>query len=301
MRRFKGGGGIRAGLRGAIWLGVGCVALSVAAPLVAQSASTSGMGGLQLQVDEKSVDFSQPAAVELHVALVNTSTKPVRIWPGTESLVAEGNGDQAGQCDSPPNDSTRLEAPPQMLAPGGRYRETLALNADVCNWLRGAKAVKVQRLFAAQDGSQQILESEPVPVQKAGSPADAILAMLTQQAADWNRGDLDAFASGYKDSPDILFMGKKTSHGYDGMLASYKQGYASREAMGTLSFSDLEVQPLDERFATTTGRFHLERTAAGGGNADGYFLLVLEKTASGWKVVRDDTTALPVSGQPSTK
>ena len=64
-----------------------------------------------------------------------------------------------------------------------------------------------------------------------------------------------------------------------------------------LSFSQLEVQPLDERFATVTGHFHLERTAAGGGNADGYYLLVFEKTKDGWKIVRDDSTQLP----PATK
>jgi ketosteroid isomerase-like protein len=63
--------------------------------------------------------------------------------------------------------------------------------------------------------------------------------------------------------------------------------------MGKLTFSQLEVQPLDERLATVTGHFHLDRTVAGGGNADGYFLLVLENTPAGWKIVRDDTTALP--------
>jgi ketosteroid isomerase-like protein len=68
--------------------------------------------------------------------------------------------------------------------------------------------------------------------------------------------------------------------------------------MGQLAFTQLEVQPLDMRFATVTGRFHLERTAAGGGNADGYFMLVVEKTAEGWKIVRDDTTALPPPATP---
>ncbi len=125
----------------------------------------------------------------------------------------------------------------------------------------------------------------------AQEPSAAILDLLTRQAADWNRGDLDAFASGYKNSPDILFLGSTVQHGYAGMLAGYKAHYPTRAAMGTLSFSQLAVQPLDERFATATGHFHLQRTAAGGGDANGYFLLVLEKTAGGWKIVRDDTTA----------
>ena len=129
-----------------------------------------------------------------------------------------------------------------------------------------------------------------------GSPAgekDAIVAMLTRQAADWNRGDLNAFATGYKRSPDILFMGKTIRHGYDQMLAGYRKSFPNRAAMGKLTFSDLEVQPLDDHFATVTGRFHLERTAAGGGDAGGYYLLVVEKTPAGWKIVRDDTTDDP--------
>ncbi len=124
----------------------------------------------------------------------------------------------------------------------------------------------------------------------AQEPADAIKAVLNRQAADWNRGDLDAFATGYKNSADILFIGSHVEHGYAGMVAGYKAHYPTRESMGVLSFSQLEVQPLDERLATVTGQFHLVRTTAGGGNANGYFLLVVEKTAAGWKIVRDDTT-----------
>jgi ketosteroid isomerase-like protein len=123
--------------------------------------------------------------------------------------------------------------------------------------------------------------------------AQAIRAVLDKQVVDWNRGDLESFATGYKNSPDILFMGSKISRGYDQMLNTYRTGYATKEKMGTLSFTSLEVQPLDEHFATVTGNFHLERTAAGGGDVDGYFLLVFEKTPAGWKIVRDATTVPP--------
>jgi len=123
-------------------------------------------------------------------------------------------------------------------------------------------------------------------------PSAAIKAVLEKQVVDWNKGDLAAFAKGYKNSPDILFMGNPISHGYAGMVERYKTNYATRAKMGVLSFSELEVQPLDPKFATVTGKFHLERTAAGGGNADGYYLLVFEKTADGWKCIRDSTTPM---------
>jgi ketosteroid isomerase-like protein len=123
--------------------------------------------------------------------------------------------------------------------------------------------------------------------------AKAIRAVLDKQVVDWNRGDLEAFATGYKNSPDILFMGSKISRGYGQMVDTYRKNYSTKEKMGTLGFANLEVQPLDAHFATVTGNFHLERTAAGGGNSDGYFLLVVEKTPDGWKIVRDSTTVPP--------
>ncbi len=129
--------------------------------------------------------------------------------------------------------------------------------------------------------------------QSATPEAQAIRAVLDKQVVDWNRGDMEAFAAGYKNSPDILFIGSKISRGYAQMLDTYRKNYGTKEKMGTLNFSELEVQPLDDRFATVTGHFHLERTAAGGGNSDGHFLLVFEKTPEGWKMVRDDTTVPP--------
>lgn len=128
-----------------------------------------------------------------------------------------------------------------------------------------------------------------------GSVTTAVTNMMNKSADDWNRGDIDSFATSYKNSPDILFIGHTISRGYAQMLATYKASYSTREKMGKLSFSQLEVQPLDEHFVTVTGHFHLERTATGGGNADGYFLLVVEDTPTGWKIVRDDTTNLTPS------
>src|SRR5271170_6038547 len=72
----------------------------------------------------------------------------------------------------------------------------------------------------------------------------AIEQVLHDQEAAWNRGDIDSFMHGYKDSPETTFIGKTLSHGYSPILERYKKGYARREAMGTLDFSDLEVRML---------------------------------------------------------
>ena len=116
-----------------------------------------------------------------------------------------------------------------------------------------------------------------------------IKVLLAQERA-WNAGDIDTFAQGYKNSPDTLFLSRDISRGYAGMLQNYHHEYPTRAAMGTLSFTDLEVHPLDEHFAVVLGKYRLERGKKDGGPAEGLFSLVFEKTEAGWKIVVDHTT-----------
>lgn len=118
---------------------------------------------------------------------------------------------------------------------------------------------------------------------------DIVKVMLAQESA-WNRGDLDGFAQAYKDSPDILFITNTINRGFAGMVDAYKRDYPSRAAMGNLNFSGLEVHPLDENYAVVIGKYHLERGKKDGGNADGMFSLIFEKTDKGWKIIVDHTT-----------
>ena len=118
---------------------------------------------------------------------------------------------------------------------------------------------------------------------------DVVKVVLAQQNA-WNRGDIDAFAASYKDAPDTLMVTRQISHGFAGLVEEYRHDYPTRAAMGTLTFSELEARPLDERFAIVVGKYHLDRSKKDGGNADGLFSMVLEKTANGWKIVLDHTT-----------
>jgi ketosteroid isomerase-like protein len=74
------------------------------------------------------------------------------------------------------------------------------------------------------------------------------------------------------------------------MVDAYKRDYPNKAVMGTLGFAELEVHPLDDRFAVVIGKYHLERGKKEGGNADGIFSLVLEKTDKGWKIIVDHTT-----------
>jgi uncharacterized protein (TIGR02246 family) len=131
---------------------------------------------------------------------------------------------------------------------------------------------------------------DPNPLHTASRQELDVVKVLLAQEAAWNKGDLTSFASGYKDAPDTLFITHQLSRGYAGLLDEYKHDYPTRAAMGTLNFSELEVRPLGEDYAVCIGKYHLERTKKEGGNAEGIFSLIFEKTDKGWKIIIDHTT-----------
>lgn len=133
-----------------------------------------------------------------------------------------------------------------------------------------------------------LAQNEPL---HTASPVElgCVKVLLAQERA-WNQGDIEAFAKAYKNSPDTLFISRDINRGYAGLLQSYHRDYPTKAAMGTLNFTDLEVHPLDEHFAVALGKYHLERNKKEGGNAEGVFSLVMEKTPEGWRIVVDHTT-----------
>lgn len=123
------------------------------------------------------------------------------------------------------------------------------------------------------------------------APEVEVRAVLDKQVAAWNQGDIEAFMTTYLDSPELTFNGKDgVTRGYRPVLERYRKRYGTREAMGVLKFSEIEVRMLGEDAALVLGRFELTRSKAGGGNASGRYTLVLRKTAAGWRIVHDHTS-----------
>jgi uncharacterized protein (TIGR02246 family) len=132
--------------------------------------------------------------------------------------------------------------------------------------------------------------SQDAPLHTATQEELDVVKVLLRQEAAWNQGDLDSFVQAYKDSPDTLFITHQVSRGFSGLVNEYKRDYPNKAAMGTLGFSDLEVHTLDENYAVVIGKYHLDRGKKEGGNAEGLFSLIFEKTDQGWKIIVDHTT-----------
>jgi len=120
-----------------------------------------------------------------------------------------------------------------------------------------------------------------------------ILAVLTAQAEAWNRGDLDAFLTGYWRSDRTVFASGDTVHrGFEAMAARYRSAYPTREKMGRLTFSRLEFEQVEGGRAVVTGSWELalEGTDKRPG---GVFTLIWRRFGDGWKIVHDHTSSRP--------
>jgi beta-aspartyl-peptidase (threonine type) len=117
------------------------------------------------------------------------------------------------------------------------------------------------------------------------------LAVIEEQQAAWNRGDMEAFMEGYWRSPELTFFYAGTARrGYDEVLARYRKRYQSEGAeMGSLTFSELDVEMLGGKAAMVRGRWRLgfrEKSPLGG-----LFTLMMRRFPEGWKIVHDHTSS----------
>lgn len=135
------------------------------------------------------------------------------------------------------------------------------------------------------------ISSPAASKQDSPSPDDAqIRGLLQKQADDWNKGNLDQFVEGYKKSEDTLFVGATgIKRGSKAILERYKSTYPDREAMGQLTFSNLEVHVTCANSAYAVGEFRLEM--ANKEHRSGFFTLNLIKSDGRWEIVADHTTA----------
>jgi uncharacterized protein (TIGR02246 family) len=122
---------------------------------------------------------------------------------------------------------------------------------------------------------------------RASTVEEQVRAVLDRQVEAWNKGDTEGFLDGY--ASDTVFVGEKMTRGVEDLKKRYQARYPTREAMGKLSFFDLEIHPMGKDYAYVIGRWQLERDKEGGGNVSGVYSLVFRRTAIGWKIVLDHT------------
>jgi uncharacterized protein (TIGR02246 family) len=135
-------------------------------------------------------------------------------------------------------------------------------------------------------------------VRREAQAREQIAAILDQQAADWNRGDLAAFTAVYDE--DAVFVSPTgVTRGRNAVLDRYRQRYPDPAAMGRLQLEVVDVKdvwgpeitPLGDATpggvhgASVVARWTLRKDGAP--PSAGHTLIVLRRTGSAWRIVHD--------------
>ncbi len=123
---------------------------------------------------------------------------------------------------------------------------------------------------------------------KKNNISSQVRKVLDTQVSAWNRGDIEGFMKGYWKSEKMLFIsGNTVSRGWQAAFDRYKKGYATKEKMGILSFSELEITVLSKKAALVVGRFTLVREKD---KPTGMFTLTFRKIEKKWRIIVDHTS-----------
>jgi uncharacterized protein (TIGR02246 family) len=130
----------------------------------------------------------------------------------------------------------------------------------------------------------------PAPRSSTANAETEIRAVLEAQVKAWNRDDINAFMQGYWKSDMTEFVGSNgILRGWQAVLDRYRKAYPDGRAMGTLTFSSLEITVLSPTAALVLGEYQLNREADHPG---GVFTLVFRKFPEGWRIINDHTSAV---------
>ena len=117
----------------------------------------------------------------------------------------------------------------------------------------------------------------------------AVRAVFDAQVQAWNRGDIEGYMEGYARAETTTFVsGDAVTRGWQTVLERYQKSYDTREKMGALEFSDLDIKPLSPFYAQATGRWKLTRA---GDAPAGRFTLIFRRTDRGWRITHDHTSS----------
>jgi len=239
--------------------------------------------------DTLAANDSPPLDVQLE-RLEQTTAPPEKSEPAApppaaavpvEPELATMNGTAPVKPDARPVGEA---AAPVRLAPNPKASEFKAP--------RPPRAKGPGRLVGAQPSIEDIIDVATAPAATVADGAvarlaseDIIRGVLAANAAAWNEGSLDAFLSGYANTPDLLVLrGAAVTTGWKEARKALEEQIAASGGMGRLSFKSLDVRMTSGDVATVVGRYALTGTKAA---SAGVTTLVMKQIDGRWRIVQD--------------
>ncbi len=131
--------------------------------------------------------------------------------------------------------------------------------------------------------------SQP-PYQFGAKDEASVRSVLEAQRVAWNRGDIEAFLSGYEQSEALVFTsGANIRRGFDETRSKFRAKYGDDPStMGTLDFELIDVRGVGKDGAVVLGHWALTETPQVG---EGIFSVILERQEGTWRIIHDHTSA----------
>jgi uncharacterized protein (TIGR02246 family) len=129
-------------------------------------------------------------------------------------------------------------------------------------------------------------------VERASIRAELEL-MLTRAAANWNRGNLDAFMDDYLPGDSTTYVGGRgLVRGPAAIRASYAPLFSGNAVRDSLSFEILDVDPLAPGVVNLIGQYTLARRVGGRDSvtARGPTSLLVRRVGGRWRIVHDHSS-----------
>lgn len=114
-----------------------------------------------------------------------------------------------------------------------------------------------------------------------------IQTVLDRQKMSWNEGNIEGFMAYYWNSEHLTFQsGNRRLRGWEKLLSRYRENF-SRDGMGILDFTDIEIEVVSRDFAYVLGRWKVVQKESTDG---GLFTLLFRRLDQGWRIVHDHTS-----------
>jgi ketosteroid isomerase-like protein len=115
-----------------------------------------------------------------------------------------------------------------------------------------------------------------------------IPSMLEQQAASWNRGELERYLSFYAEDAVYVSANGNLLCGRLAIGRSLISRYGFTDRLpGWLSYSDLFVRRIASNLTIAAGRYRVDSGVGLPAGSSGFFSLVLRHEGRSWKILLD--------------
>jgi ketosteroid isomerase-like protein len=128
----------------------------------------------------------------------------------------------------------------------------------------------------------------PTSIESSTNDINQIQTDLNDFVVSWNQGESKEIIKHYKKANSTTFISSSMIRGYKNIAVFFHKNYPSKNQMGTLTFSHVEVNLLSPRYAMATGEWSIKHNK--GKDSDGIFSVLYENTLHGWKIALDHTS-----------